>query len=83
MLGYAIFILFMSKLLIHAYLDRRNGYDVKFEVFSLMQYILPYDKGVATGDEERKKICNSIYKLTILLFVLNIIILLLLNFIHT
>ena len=80
--GATAFVLFVAKFLIHINLDRRNDYEVKLGVFSSVQYFLPYDKVVDTADIKRKDICNSIYKLAILFFVLSVLTLLILNFLY-
>lgn len=79
-LSFLSFLLIIIKLVIHSTLDRKNNYDTKFAVFSMIPYFLIYERTVNKQDEKLKNLCNRIYKLAIVLLVLSIILLLILNF---
>ena len=78
--SFLIFLLIVIKLIIHSTLDRKNNYETKFAVFSMIRYFLIYEKKVNKQDKKLKNLCNRIYKLAIVLLVLSIILLLILNF---
>ena len=71
------FVLFIIKILIHIFLDYQNGYQVK--AYSI-DYMLPYGKVVDKRYKALVTKCNIIYKVSLLLFVLTLIVLLEINF---
>lgn len=74
------FILFSIKFFIHALLDYKNGYKVKYSPFLSIEYILIYDKSVKTEFNNLKEICNKIHKAAIITFFLTLILLFLKEF---
>lgn len=66
-------LIFATKSIIHAILDKRNGYPVQYG--SAWGYInfLPYNQDVSEGDENLKRTCNRLQKLSIFFLVLFII----------
>jgi len=80
-IGLTTFILFGLKLLIQLSLDRRNNHTVNMSFYPMFLWLyFLYEREVAPEDERLKKLCNRIYRLALRLFVLDLIILLFLNF---
>lgn len=69
------FFLFCTKFAIHAFLDYKNGYKVKYSPFLAFEYILPYDKNVQGPYQTLKRRCNILYSVTIVIFGLALVIL--------
>jgi hypothetical protein len=66
-------LIYVTKAIIHAILDSRNGYPVQYG--SVWGYInfLPYDNAVSEGDEKLKRACNYLQKTSILFLIILII----------
>jgi hypothetical protein len=70
------FVLFVTKFIIHAFLDSKNGYEVKYSPFLASEYILPYTKEVNNSYSALKLICNRCLYLAAITFFIGILLLL-------
>ena len=78
-IGYALSISLIAKIILHITLDVANGYKVMLYRSSLLYYLLPYTKVVKDEFERRKKFCNLLQKLVLINLILFIILLVIKN----
>jgi len=71
-LGMLFVILLIVKIYLHNQLNSRNGFITRFEIFSMLEYYLPFNKFVSKESEGLKRCCNIIYGIALVSLALSI-----------
>ena len=70
---YLFFLSLLMKVIIHICLDDRNGYKIIASPVSNWIYLLPYDKEVQSEYGKKKRLCNKIQRISIVILCFTIL----------